>query len=61
MIWYAITWLLLGIASDLFCEAQARKLKEPYRRSTQVVCYLVGPVMVPLALLSAIIKSIVGK
>lgn len=60
-LWYPIAWLVLGIVGDLMCEAHARKLKEPYRRSTQVACYVVGPLILPFALTWVLVRSIVGK
>lgn len=60
-LWHAIAWLALGILGDFMCEAHAKKLGEPYRKSTQVACYLVGPLILPLALTWVLFRTIAGK
>lgn len=58
---YAAIWLALGIASDVFCERLAKKERRPYERSTQVGCYVAGPIIIPFALLAAVAKVLRGK
>lgn len=52
-------WLLLGLLADKICEREARQRKERYTKTVFVVCYIVGPIILPIALCWAIIKGLV--
>lgn len=58
---YAAAWLALGVLADLFCEWHAKKERRRYERSTQMGCYVAGPIIIPLALLAALYKVTLGK
>lgn len=43
-------WLLLGLLADKICENEARKKGEVYKKHVAIVAYLIGPVIIPIAL-----------
>ena len=60
-IWYPLAWLALGLIGDLLCEAHSRKLGEPYRKGTQIACYVAGPIILPWALIWASGQIVMGR
>lgn len=46
-------WLFLGILGDIVCQKGARLQKIPYELSTLAVCYLIGPLIIPVICLLA--------
>lgn len=56
-LWGSI-YLLLGLICDKLCEAQARKKQERYAVAVQVCAFVLGPVIVPIALVLSIGKGI---
>lgn len=55
---YVGLWLLLGLLADKFCERLAKKERRRYEGTTQVACYIAGPVILPIAFAWAILKAL---
>ena len=49
----AIVWLALGLVAEFTCRPSFRRMGRPFEGKHLILCYFLGPVLVPLAALVA--------
>ncbi len=52
-------WLLTDLLCDCLCEKEAKKKGERYAGHVQLAAYAFGPVIVPFALVFALVKAFI--